>query len=425
MKRILYILALIVCLQGCKKDTFDYKVYEPKVEDVDLIEFSTGSPTLIADGKAALQFVIEAYRSVEIKNEDGSTEIKKMPVDYKLLPEQEVKVFVNNNLITGTTFSSTDLSKTTLDCYVQIGNTKSTIKSVAVLQPKAVGTKRYVDVVFHVFELSPTDELYDPLIYQEVTSDKLVEGLTYANAIFSNSVGSDPNGGNANIEFRLAKKTPAGVNLAKPGYNKITYDATWKTNTIVPYNVTNFKTKINATPAYQWDKSKYLNIYILPMPINTFLGDFKAAYQIVGSGQESIKGVKNIVASEDEVPTNDFFANYGLAVHRTVLFPDPNNRVELASYFAAYYAIYPTHSLGNTVEDYVIDTRKYLTGDSQKQNISGGLLKVAIDGQKFLANNAMDDLRYASLRNSFTQGQIERMRLVMERSPVRKAWSIQ
>ncbi|ULT27254.1 hypothetical protein KUH03_11140 [Sphingobacterium sp. E70] len=74
------------------------------------------------------------------------------------------------------------------------------------------------------------------------------------------------------------------------------------------------------------------------------------------------------------------------------------------------------------VNDFVADTKKYFTGNTQTANQSSGLLKTGLDGEKFLANNAMDDVRFASLRNSFTQGQIERMRLVMEHCPVRKAW---
>ena len=423
MKRFLYILCLLFIMYSCKKETFDYKVYEANAADIDFIAFSTGSPTLIADGKASLQFVIEAFRKVSLTTASGETKDSLMYVDYKSIPKEEVKVFINGQLIEGTTYTTKELSANVLECYVQIGNAVSEKKHVTILQPKDVGEQRYVDVVFHVLELNTTDEFYDPLTYQEITPKMLTEALAYANEIFNYKVGMDPNGGNAKVEFRLAKKNASGATLAISGYNRIQYDVSWKSNPILPYNLTNFTAKINSTAAYQWDKNKFLNIYVYPLAANSSLGDYKAKYQIVPAGETPVKGIANTINSESQIPTTSFHDTYGLGVHRSAFFPDPSNRIEIASYLATYYAIYPTHSAGASVEDYVSDTRKYLTGQFQTSNISTSLLKVGIDGQKFLANNAMDDLRYASLRNSLTQGQVERLRKVMEVSPVRKAWS--
>lgn len=428
MKRIVYILVLLLGLQGCEKESFDYQVYQPIASDIDSVGFSTGSPTLIADGKASLQFVLEAYRTVEIKNKAGVTKDTMMFVDYKALAAEDVKVFVDGKHIEGTTFSTSDLSKTKLSCYAQIGDVKSKTKEVMIRQPKDVGAVRYVDVVFHVLEMNPTDYLYDPLSYQEVSPKMLNDGIAYVNEIFNNKVGKDPNGGAAKIEFRLAKNNAAGALLSTPGVNKIIYNESWKpvgTLHTTTYKVTDFINKINATVAYQWNKDKFLNIYVIPSSPNNSVGSFRAGYQIVPAGETAIKGIDKIVQSAAEVPTNSFYETYGLGIHRTAFFPDPSNRIELASYFATYYATYPTHSTGTTVDDFVSDTRKYLTGSNQATNSSAGLLKLAIDGEKFLANNAMDDIRNASLRNSLTQGQVERIRLVMDRSPVRKAWSLQ
>ncbi|TDQ75391.1 M43 family zinc metalloprotease [Sphingobacterium yanglingense] len=425
MKNIIYILMVLLALQSCKKDGFEYQVYQPTVADIDSIGFSAGSPTLIADGKAALQFVIEAFRTVRLESKSGAAKDTLMFVDYTVLPKEEVKVFVDGQLIDGTIYSTTDLSKTSISCHVQIGNAKSATKVVTIRQPKDAGEKRYVDVIFHVFELSATDDQYDPLTYQSITPKMLQEGIAYVNEIFSNKVGMDPNGGNANVEFRLAKYNATGAALPIPGYNKIQYDASWKTSPTAAYIPNNFKTKIDATPAYQWNKSKFVNIYVLPMPANTNIGTSRPIYQVVPAEGTPIAGIDKVVQSEADVPQNLFYDNYGLALHRTAFFPNRSNRIELASYFASYYATYPTNSSGTTITDYVSDTRKYLTGSSQTANVSTGLMKVSVDGYKFLANNAMDDIRYASLRNSLTQGQVERIRLVMERSPVRKAWSLQ
>lgn len=425
MKKIIYLFAVLLALQSCEKEAFDYANYQPKVEDIDSIYFSTGSPSLIADGKAALQFVVETYRKVQIKNAAGQLKDTMMFVDYTALPTSETKIYADGQLIDGMEFSTNDKTKTYMQFYAQVGNIKSKVKQVEIRQPKALGEKRFVDVVFHVFELSPTDPGYDPLTYQEITKQKLDDAIAYANAVFNNTYGRDPNGGQANIEFRLATKNVAGASLAIPGYNKIVYDASWKASPTAQFVPANFTTKINATPTYQWNKDKFLNIYIYPTSANNAIGNNRVTYQIVPAGEQAIGGVANIVASEAEVPTNDFYTVYGLGIHRTVFFPDPSRKIEMASYLATYYGLYPTHSTGTTVVDYVLDTKKYLTGTTQTVNIISGLLKVGVDGEKFLANNAMDDIRYASLRNSFTQGQVDRIRLLMERSPVRKAWSLQ
>lgn len=422
MKKVIYLFAVLLGLQSCDKDSFDYNLYKPTSEDVDSVYFSAGSPTLIADGKASLQFVVEAYRKVSLENAKKDT---MMFVDYTALPESDVKVYVDGKAIQGLEYATTDISKSKLSVYVEIGSVKSKEKQITVLPPKAVAAKRYIDVIFHVLELSPTDPAFDPLTYQELGADLLAKAVANANDVFNNKNGKDPNGAQANFEFRLAKKNATGGTLAIAGYNKITYDATWKASPTAIFTPKNFTDKINSTVAYQWDKSKFLNVYILPIAANNSLGNNRAGYQIVPTGEVALEGGAKVVNSEAEVPTNDFFTTYGLGIHRTVLFPDPSRKVEIASYFGTYYGLYPTHSIGTTVVDYVADTRKYLTGQTQTLNNAKNLLKIAVDGEKFLANNAMDDIRNPSLRNCFTQGQVDRMRLFMDRSPVRKAWSLQ
>ncbi len=422
MKNILVVLVVLLSLQACKKETFNYNIYEAKADGIDSIYFSTGSPSLIADGKATLQFVLEAYRKVQIQNAEGKPRDTMMYVDYTSLPKSEVKIFADGKQIDGLEYVEQDLSKYTRTFYAQIGNLKSKVKSVQIKAPKPLGPKRYIDVIFHVFELSPTDPGYDALTYQDITPKQLESAVAYANAVFNNAAGKDPNGGQANMEFRLAKKNSAGIALAASGYNKILYDASWKASPTAQFIPANFTTKINATVAYQWNKDKFLNIYIYPTATNSFIGNNRAAYQLIPAGQQAIEGIANVVQSEAEIPTTDFYTTYGLGIQRSIFFPDPSLKIEIAAYLGIYYGLYPTNSATLPIVDFVADTKKYFTGNTQTVNQSSGLLKTGLDGEKFLANNALDDVRYASLRNCFTQGQIDRMRLVMERCPVRKAW---
>ena len=426
MKNIIYVLAILLGLNSCKKEEFNYQVYQPKVSDIDSVYFSTGSPSLIADNQATLQFVIQAFRKVSVENTEGKLVDSMMFVDYQALPASDVKVYADGQLFNGMEYKTNNTSKSSIKFYAQIGSVKSKEKTVQIRQPQAATPKRIVDVVFHVFELSTTDAAYDPLTYQNVELRHLQEAIEYANAVFNNTYGKDPNGGKANIEFRLATKNPAGATLAQPGFNSIPYNSTWKSSpTAANFTLTNFTDKINATAAYKWDKDKFLNIYILPFAGNSSIGNNRAAYQTVPTGETAIAGITNIVNSEADVPQDNFYLNYGLGIHRTMFFPGSGRKIEIASYLAVYYGIYPTYNgsaTATTVVDYVNDTRKYLTGSNQKLNHVNNLLKTDLDGEKFLANNAMDELRFASLRNCFTLGQVERMRLVMERSPVRKAW---
>lgn len=429
MKKIIYTLAVLIGMNSCEKEKFNYSPYQVDVSEIDSVYFSTGSPTLIADNKASLQFVLEAFRSVQMKNDEGKLVDSMLQVDYQSLPASAVKIYADGKLVDGMEYKTSNATAGTIKFYAEIGTLKSKEKTVKVLQPKAIGAKRVVDVVFHVLELSTTDAAYDPLTYQNIEQRHLEEALAYANAVFNNVYGKDPNGGNANIEFRLAATNPTGAKLAKPGYNLITYNSTWKTNaTAVNFAPADFTAKFNTTAAYQWDKSKYLNIYILPFAGNSSVGNNRAAYQIVPAGETAIQGITNTVNSEADVPQNNFYTNYGLGIHRTMFFPGTDRKIEIASYLGIYYGLHPTYNASataTTVVDYVSDTRKYLSGSGQTANHVRNLLKTGIDGEKFLANNALDELRFASLRNCFTQGQVERMRLVMERSPVRKAWSLQ
>lgn len=428
MRKIVYMMAILLGLNSCEKDKFDYSLYNPTAAEIDSLYFSTGSPTLIADGKASLQFVIEAFRKVKLKNQNGQLVDSMLQVDYSNLPKADVKVYADGELLDGMEYK-TRSTAASISFYAEIGSIKSKEKKVTIRQPIDVGEKRFVDLVFHVFELSPTDAAYDPLTYQQIEQKHLEAAVDYANAVFNNVYGKDPNGGNAKIEFRLATKNPNGANLARSGYNLIQYNSTWKSSaTALNFTLANFTDKINSNTAYQWNKNNYVNVYILPFAGNSSVGSPRAAYQIVPAGETAIEGITNTVGSEAEVPQNNFFATYGLGIHRTMFFPGTDRKIEIASYLATYYGLYPTYNAGataTTVVDYVADTRKYLTGSNQTQNHTKNLLKTDLEGEKFLANNALDELRFASLRNSFTQGQVERMRLVMDRSPVRKAWSLQ
>ena len=411
-KILLLACVLSVVATSCKKEAFDYKLYQPTVDDIDSIYFSTGATSLIADGKASLQFVVETYRTIQITNAQGGKKDSLVNVDYKNLPSGSLKIFKAGGAETGMAFSTSDASSNSVSFYAQVGNLKSETNTVSLRAKQVLPQKRFIDVVFHVFELSATDPKYDKLTYQPITQNLLEAAIIDVNKVFNNQLGNDPNGGIANIEFRLAAKRPAGTLLDKPGYNMITYDKSWMASTFFSPN--DFINKINSTASYTWDPQKYLNIYIIPSGANNSMGDSKPKYQIVPSGGEIIPGITSIISTASEMPTNKNYETYGVGVPRTLFFPGSEMRIELSPYLGTYYGLVRTAVSSPTTTDYCTDTRKYI-GTNQFQN----LVKVGIDGIKFLANNAMDDNRYPSLRNSFTLDQVSRMRKVMDQCPNR------
>lgn len=414
LNKILFVaIALLVFITGCKKQSFDYKMFKPEAGQIDSIYFSPGAHSLVADGQAELQFVIETYRTIQVQATGGSKD-SLVQVDYRELPDGALQIMKNGQPYNKMEFSTSEYSADPITFSVKAGHATSG-NAVITLRPKqTLSQKLTVDVVFHVFELKSTDPTYDVLTYQPVTQDLLTKAIKDLNEVFNNQIGNNPNGGNANIEFKLAAKTPSGSTLTNPGFDKIMYDKSWQTYSF-GYVPNDFWNKVNATPSYTWEPLRYLNIYMIPSGANNSMGDNTPKYQIVPAGQNPIKGIANVITDASKLPVGKNYEIYGVGMPRTLLFPGTGRRIELSPYLGLYYGILRTGVASKTSTDYCNDTRKYVT-----TNQFTSLVKIGIDGMKFLADNAMDDNRYPSLRNSFTIDQVERIRSVMANCPNRK-----
>ena len=412
MKKILISgLAFTLVLAGCKKDTFDYKMYDPEVAEIDSVYFSPGAEQLVADGQATLQFVVETYRTLRFER-DGAQIDSMVSVDYRKLPAGAVQIFKDGQPYNKMEFSTTEYATDPIQFYVKVGNATSMQYDITLRPKQAVPEKLTVDVIFHVFELTKSDPFYDQLTYQAVTHDRLVSAVEDMNNVFNNVKGNNPNGGTANIHFRLAEKNPAGNLLAQPGYRMITYDQSWKQ--FSTFSPSDFSRKVNETPSYTWDPSRYLNIYVIPSGANNSMGKNIPEYQIVPAGEEPIPGIPNVIADASQLPEGSNYHIYGVGIPKTLLFPGTDRRIELSPFLGNYYGLKRTGVSSPTATDYCNDTRKYISSNQFES-----LVKTGIDGMKFLADNAMDDNRYPSLRNSFTIDQVERIRAVMAQCPNR------
>jgi hypothetical protein len=441
MKRIFYIAIFFTALywSSCQKDTFNYSMYSPTENGIDSIYFSTGSKMLIADGTARLQFVVETYRKLKVTTSAGGTKDSLVFVDYNELPAGALKIIDGTGKQVGLTYSTNDVTPGTVSFYAQVGNTKSVAKMVTLRPKQVLPPKLTVDIIFHVFEMSTTDKFYDPLTYQPVTKDILNATIKDLNDVFNNRLGTSPNGASANIEFRLAATNVAGQKLAVPGLDIYTYGtAILVTQTATSYSVVDFLTYINKTPSFIWDPKKYLNLYIIPSGANNSMGAYASMYQIVPAGLQPLPGMttppataygsspainyptfttypNGVVPNETVVPIA--YESAGMGVPRTELFPGMGKRLSICGEVGSFYGLKRTQGTA-TYTDYCTDTRIYNNNDATKNSFST-LFKTALDGEKFLADNAMDDIRYPSLRNTFTLDQVTRIRWVIANSPRR------
>ncbi len=404
-------LAFTLIATGCKKESFKYQMYDPAVAEIDSVYFSPGADMLVADGQAKLQFVVEAYRTLSLETPGGRKD-SLVKVDERKLPKGSVQILKNGQPYDKMEYSTTEYSANKVTFSAKIGNATSKQYDVTLRQKQVVPVKLTVDVIFHIFELKSTDPTYDALTYQPVTQNLLEDAIDDMNNVFNNVSGNNPNGGTANIHFRLAEKNPAGNLLAKPGYDMINYDKSWMIYTV--YSPNDFFGKVNSTPSYTWDPKRYFNIYMIPSGASNSMGANTPNHQIVPTGQDPIPGISNIITDASKLPVGTNYNVYGVGIPRTLLFPGTGKRIELSPFVGTYYGLKRTGVSSPTVTDYCTDTRKYIS-TGQFQN----LVKVGIDGMKFLADNAMDDNRYPSLRNSFTIDQVNRIRAVMANCPAR------
>lgn len=309
-KILLSAIAFTFLIAGCRKETYDYQMFKPEVGQIDSIYFSPGAHTLVADGQATLQFVIETYRTIQVAD-NGSSKDSLVEVDYKGLPEGSVQILKDGQPYNKMEFATMDYSANPITFSVKVGNATSE-NAVVTLRPKQVlPEKLTVDVVFHIFELKSTDPTYDPLTYQPVTQDLLVAAIKDMNEVFNNKLGNNPNGGSANIEFRLAAKNPSGTMLIDSGFDKIMYDQSWQTFDF-GYSPNDFFDKVNAVPSYTWDPENYLNIYMIPSGASNSMDNNRPKYQIVPSGQDPIGGIAGIINDPSGLPTGQNYQIYGV-----------------------------------------------------------------------------------------------------------------
>ncbi|MBS2211892.1 hypothetical protein KEM09_10780 [Carboxylicivirga mesophila] len=405
MNKLLYIIPFLAGLLACQKeDGFNYKMHDVDPSEIDSVFFSAGTDKVVTDGKAALSFHLEAYRTVYFG--DSASELR--AVNLKSLPSNAIHIYDETGAKVDMTYypEEAGISKT---FYAQIGSAQSELEEVEVYAPVANYEKRYVNVVFHVLELDENDDEYDPLTYKKIDYKHLETALNDLNRVFNNEMGNSPNAASANIEFRLAEYTNSGSSMGKPGYNQIIYTST---------QAKDAETLIAELDGYYsgaryWNHDAYLNIFVMP-----FSSDLKnTTPQFQNVSPENVWPGMGEVVDSDVISTEDrTFNNLAAAVERSLFQQAPESRISIANAIGRFYGLYATTfgDNGGDFEDYCSDTQKYITSGQVNQ-----IVKTGLNGEKFNASNAMDAMSNASYRNHITANQAARVRFAIENCPGR------
>ena len=209
---ILFLLAVLI-FNACQKEPeFNYQMVTPNTGDIESIRFSPGHHVLVANGENELNMVVDVYRKYKHTYLDGTVTdtlvlvdpTTFLPGDFKIIHEetgQEVKDL---------TFSTTDYSNGVATFHAEVGDIVSESKSVELRAPQELPEKRIVDVIFHVFNLSPNDPQYNIFKEAEVTPDLLQAAIDDLNGVFNKAYSKSASSASANIEFRLASKDASG-----------------------------------------------------------------------------------------------------------------------------------------------------------------------------------------------------------------------
>jgi zinc-dependent metalloproteinase lipoprotein len=416
------LLFVVMIMTACNKEKYNYQIKSGAELKVDSVAFSTGSPTLIADGQAALSFIVQTY-SRQTLNINGNTIDSMVLIPADRIDPKSVKVLDESGNEAGNNFSTHSTTPATKTFHAEVEGVVSSAQSVAIQAPGVAYQKLVITVVFHVFELSKLDPNHYPW-YSYLDTSKLRDLINGMNGIFNRSGTNTPMGASLNVEFVAATATPEGKPLTVPGYDMYEYysDFDWGWSTPNADQLV----KDNAARLL-WDPTKYLNIWILPSAV--FYGGITTlppAYTLSATPLDGLPMQQ--VASPAEVPLTEP-ESVGLMFTRDEFAsplrgPAPN----LAWRFGTFYGLFHTYtySWDPTIIDYCNDTRKFDINQYQQ------LYKTTPDNIMFKADNVMDATfidynidggqNLVSSVNTLTSDQVKRMRYVLENCPERMCW---
>ena len=255
MKKWIYSISLILLgVLSCTPDRYDILPLGFKQEQIRLLKVRTNSHILYADGISELKLEAEAYDVIErelrrMKIEEGDTLTETYTqTDTVLLAASRIPAgtirFVREDgtEITDGIYRTTEIGSGMFKVYAQAGEVKSDLFEIEIRAPFPVREKAVFPVIFHVIESYG-------IATPEITTAILQSRLDRLNSIFGRKLYFSANGGNPNLEFRLAKYDQSGKLLEEEGIHRVeSYESG--------------EYLLEEMQDNAWDPSRYLNVWI-------------------------------------------------------------------------------------------------------------------------------------------------------------------
>ena len=147
-----------------------------------------------------------------------------------------------------------------------------------------------------------------------------------------------------------------------------------------------------------------------------FSGDLKTSepnFQYVDE-ENALPGMGDTTDSPDLETSQLTYRNLAAAVNRSVFLQGPETRFSIADVVGKFYGLSGTSHYDTEFDDYCSDTQKYVSTGQANQ-----IIKTGLNGEKFRAANAMDNVSHATFRNHITVDQVARIRFALDNCPGR------
>jgi hypothetical protein len=438
----LYLIILVLVAFSCTPD--DYEMYDTsaQVNDIKILKLTPYYNQMIDNGKAAMHFNVRAYGIKEwnhvIYRKDYTTNTDTyrdtLKTDTFLIakdnyPAEIIKIYdEEDNLIGAKGYMPPEGSNLSeVGFYAKCGDIVSDMTYVTINQVEPENYEEVVyPIIFHIIE--------EPFVAQppyKIDTEYLQSEIDNLNSIFNGRQTKNPNVGNANIKFVLAKYDETGQLLEEEGIQRIRLSEVLNDDEKRTY------LKDNSF----WDPNKYLNIWFTRFQSQkSKYPNLKYPHWVNGpnsilNGQTPIPGVEDTEVDSfvktDDTPMDDV----GIIINTTRFFQNGgfrNSEVGIPGLVGVHLGLkgitanveskldYTTWTWTNTLilnadgdNDYCSDTpiaddyiyNRYFHTDY-------------VTKEFYMAENIME---LVSLRNSITYQQAKRIREVLAKCPSR--WS--